>query len=125
MSQEGNTREGRGASYCAATACSSRGTLATETTRKGHVLGLNGDTLCVDGGKVGVLEKRDEVGFCSLLKRHDRRRLETQVRLEVLRNLTHKTLERQLANQKLYKTSRVSLNTRLNPTTKDAPVLFW
>jgi hypothetical protein len=34
-------------------------TLATKTARKLDVLGLDGDTLGVDGAEVGVLEKGD------------------------------------------------------------------
>ena len=56
-------------------------------------LGLDGDTLGVDGGQVGVLEERDEVRLGGLLERHDGRRLEAEVRLEVLGNLTDETLE--------------------------------
>jgi hypothetical protein len=47
----------------------------------------------VDGGKVGVLEEGDEVGLSSLLEGHDRRRLEAEVRLEILSDLTNETLE--------------------------------
>ena len=65
------------------------GTLATEATREGEILGLDGDALGVDGSQVGVLEERDEVRLGSLLKCHDGRRLEAQIRLEVLRNLMH------------------------------------
>ena len=37
--------------------------LTTETTGKLDVLGLDGDTLGVDGAQVGVLKERDEVSF--------------------------------------------------------------
>lgn len=66
----------------------------------------------MDRSQVGVLKERDEVRLGSLLERHDRRRLESEVRLchksnlipfpqykvlvthlEVLSNLTDKTLE--------------------------------
>ena len=49
--------------------------------------------------QVGVLEKRDEVGLGRLLESEHGRRLEAQVRLEVLSNLSHKTLEGQLADE--------------------------
>ena len=75
--------------------------LTTETARESHVLGLDGDTLAVDGTQVGVLEEADKVRLAGLLESTDRRRLETKIGLEVLRNLTHKTLEWQLANQEL------------------------
>ena len=37
------------------------------------ILGLDGDTLGVDGSQVGVLEEGDEVRLCSLLEGHDGR----------------------------------------------------
>jgi hypothetical protein len=55
----------------------------------------------VDGAQVGVFEERDEVGLNGLLKGADGRRLEAEIRLEVLSNLTDETLERQLADQEL------------------------
>jgi hypothetical protein len=71
----------------------------------------------VDGGKVGVLElyrvslgfslhedpthQGNEVSLGCLLKSHDGRRLETEVGLEVLSNLTDQTLEGKLADQEL------------------------
>lgn len=75
--------------------------LATETAGKLDVLGLDGDTLGVDGAQVGVLEEGDEVSLNGLLKSTNGRRLEAQVGLEILSNFTNKTLERQLADQKL------------------------
>ena len=59
----------------------------------------DGDTLGVDGGEVGVLEERDEVRLGRLLERHDGRRLEAEVRLEVLRDLTHEALEAAVGGQ--------------------------
>jgi hypothetical protein len=56
--------------------------LSTETTGELQVLGLDGDTLGVDGGQVGVLEEGDEVRLGSLLESHDGRRLETEVGLD-------------------------------------------
>lgn len=63
--------------------------------------GLNGDTLGVDGTQVGVLKEGDEVGLNGLLESADGGRLEAEVRLEVLGNLTDETLEWQLADQEL------------------------
>lgn len=51
--------------------------------------GLNGDTLGVDGAQVGVLKEGDEVGLDRLLQRTDGRRLEAEVGLEVLGDLTN------------------------------------
>jgi hypothetical protein len=62
---------------------------------------LDGDTLGVDGAQVGVLEERDEVGFDGLLESTDGGGLEAEVGLEVLCDLTNKTLEWQLADEEL------------------------
>ena len=75
--------------------------LTTETAGELDVLGLDGDTLGVDGAKVGVLEQRDEVGLNGLLESTDGRGLEAEVGLEILSNFTDQTLEGQLADQKL------------------------
>ena len=55
----------------------------------------------MDGAQVGVLEKTDQIGLASLLKSSDGGTLETQIGLEILGDLTDKTLEWQLADQKL------------------------
>lgn len=92
--------------------------LTTETTSELDVLGLcellvrgyvecelrrrtDGDTLGVNGTEVGVLEEGDEVGLNGLLESADGRGLEAEIRLEVLSNLTNKTLEGQLADEEL------------------------
>jgi hypothetical protein len=62
---------------------------------------LDGDTLGVDGAQVGVLEEGDEVSLNGLLESTDGGRLEAEVRLEVLGDLTDETLEGKLADQKL------------------------
>jgi histone H3 len=61
----------------------------------------DGDTLGVDGAQVGVLEEGDEVGLDRLLESADGRRLEAEVRLEVLGNLADETLEGELADEEL------------------------
>ena len=55
--------------------------LATETAGEGEVFWLDGDALGMDCREVGVLEERDEVRLRRLLERHDRRGLETEIRL--------------------------------------------
>lgn len=55
----------------------------------------------MDGAEVGVLEERDEVGLNGLLESADGRRLEAEVRLEVLGDLTNQTLEGELADEEL------------------------
>jgi hypothetical protein len=76
-------------------------TLSTEAAGELDVLGLDGDTLGMDGAQVGVLEERDEVGLNGLLESADGRGLEAEVGLEVLGDLTDKTLEGQLADEEL------------------------
>jgi len=72
--------------------------LTTKATSELDVLGLDGDTLGVDGAEVGILEEGDEVSLDGLLKSADGRGLETEIGLEVLSNLTNQALERELAD---------------------------
>ena len=55
----------------------------------------------MDGAEVGVLKERDEVSLNGLLESADGGGLEAEIRLEVLGDLTDKTLEWQLADEKL------------------------
>ena len=55
----------------------------------------------MDSAQVGVLEKTDEVGFGSFLEGGNSGALEAKVSLKVLGNLTDKTLEGQLPDEKL------------------------
>jgi hypothetical protein len=75
--------------------------LATKAAGQLDVLGLDGDTLGVDGAEVGVLEKGDEVRLDGLLEGADGGGLEAKVALEVLGDLTDQTLEGELADEKL------------------------
>jgi len=62
--------------------------LTAETAGQLDVLGLDGDTLGVDGAQVGVLEEGDEVRLDRLLKGADGGGLEAKVALEVLGDFT-------------------------------------
>jgi len=62
---------------------------------------LDGNTLGVDGGKIGVFEKGDEVRFSGLLQRHDGGRLEAKIGFEVLGNFPDEPLEGQLPDQEI------------------------
>ena len=77
------------------------GTFSTDSAGQLDVLGHDGDTLGVDGAKVGVLKETNEVSLRGLLEGHDGRALEAEVGLEVLGNLTDKTLEGELTDEKL------------------------
>ena len=61
----------------------------------------DGDTLGVDGAKVGVFEERDEVSLDGFLERTDGRGLEAEIGLEILSDFTNETLEGELSDQKL------------------------
>jgi hypothetical protein len=75
--------------------------LSTEATSELDILGLDSDTLSVDGSQVGIFEKSNEVSLRGFLKGTNGGRLETEISLEVLSDFTNKTLERKLADQKL------------------------
>ncbi|CAF3664006.1 unnamed protein product [Fusarium graminearum] len=62
--------------------------LTTKAAGELDILGLDGNTLGVDGAQVGVLEEGDEVRLDRLLESTDGGRLESEIRLEVLSNLT-------------------------------------
>ena len=85
--------------FCRQTKC--LGTLATDSAGKLDVLGHDCHTLGVDGAQVGVLEETDQVCLAGLLKSHDGRALEAEISLEVLSDFTYKTLEWELADEKL------------------------
>ena len=55
----------------------------------------------MDSCQVGVLKKAHKVCLCCFLQGKNCRGLEPQVSLEVLSNLTHEPLERELADQQL------------------------
>jgi hypothetical protein len=55
----------------------------------------------MDRCQVGVFKETNKVGLTGFLECTDGRRLESQVGLEILGNLTDETLERELSNQEL------------------------
>lgn len=75
--------------------------LSTDTTCKLNILWHDSNTLCVDCTQVGIFEKTNKVSLRCFLKSKDSSRLETQVGLEVLGDLTNKTLEWSLADEKV------------------------
>ena len=75
--------------------------LAPDAAGELHVLRHDGHTPGVDGAEVGVLEQADQVGLGRLLQSHHGGRLEAEVGLEVLSDLTNQTLERSLLDEKV------------------------
>ena len=81
--------------------CINLSALATDAAGQLHVLRHDCDTLGMDGAEVSVLEQTNKVALCSLLESHHGAALEAQIGLVVLRDLTHKPLKRQLADEQL------------------------
>ena len=81
--------------------CTYLGTFPTDTASKLDILGHDGDSFGVDGTQVSVFKQTNQIGLTSLLQGHDGRALEPEVSLEVLCNLTDKTLEGELTDEEL------------------------
>ena len=77
------------------------GSFTTDATGQLNVLWHDGNALGVNGTQVGVFEQTNQVGFGGFLESQNCSGLEAKVRLEVLSNLTHKALERSLANEEV------------------------
>ena len=75
--------------------------LSTDAASQLDILGHDGDTLGMDGAKVGVLEKTHKVSLGRLLQGEHGGSLEAKVSLKVLGDLTHKSLEGELADKEL------------------------
>jgi hypothetical protein len=75
--------------------------LTTNTSGELDILSHDGHTLSVDGCEVGILEQSNQVSLGSLLESEDSARLEAEISLEVLSNLTDETLEGELPDQEL------------------------
>jgi len=96
--------------------------LSTDATRQLDVLWHDGHTFGMDSAQVGVLEEANQVSFRCLLKSLDSWSLESQVSLEVLGDLTDKTLEWQLSDQKL---SRFLVSPDLSECDSTRSVSVW
>ena len=55
----------------------------------------------MDGSEVGILEETNEVSLSGLLESQNSARLEAEVSLEVLSNLSDESLERELSDEEL------------------------
>ena len=67
--------------------------LTTDATGQLDVLGHDSYTLSVNSTQVGIFEKTNKVCLRGFLEGKDGSGLETEVSLEILGNLPHKTLE--------------------------------
>lgn len=76
--------------------------VAADATGQLHVLRHDGDALAMSCARVGVVENLDEVGLGSLLQRQYGRALAAEVLSEILKNLLHQALERQLTDEQVH-----------------------
>ena len=76
-------------------------TFSTDSASQLNILRHDGNTLGVNGTQVSVFEETNKVGLGGLLKCKNSSTLESKIRLEILCNLTHKALERSLADQEI------------------------
>ena len=75
--------------------------LPANTACELNILGHDGHTLGVDSAEVGVFGESNKVGLGGFLYSQNSRGLKTEKLPEVLGNLTHKTLERCLAEEEI------------------------
>ena len=66
-----------------------------------EVTGHDGDSLGVDGAEVSVFEKRDEVSLSSFLESKHSGALESKFLLELMSDLTNKSLEGKLSDEEI------------------------
>lgn len=83
------------------------------------VFGHNGDSLGVDGTQIGIFKQPHQVCFTGLLKRTNGCTLKPQVGLEILGDLPHQPLERQLPDEQL---GRFLVTTNLSESHGAGPV---
>jgi hypothetical protein len=67
--------------------------LAANATGKHHILGHDGASSGVNGTQVGVLKETNQVSLGGLMESGNSHRLEAQICLEILSNLTDKSLQ--------------------------------
>ena len=75
--------------------------LSSDSASQLNILGHDGHTLRVNGSKVGVLEKTNEVRLCGLLEGQDSARLEAEISLEILSDLSDESLEGKFSDEEL------------------------
>ncbi len=75
--------------------------LSADAAGELNVFRHNCHSLGVDSAQVGVFEETNKVRLSSLLKSEDGRSLESEIALEVLRDLAHETLEGKLADEQV------------------------
>ena len=74
---------------------------ASDSASKLNILWHNGDTLSVNGTEISVFKESNQISLSSFLQRRHGTALEPKIGLEILCDLTNKTLERKFSDQKL------------------------
>ena len=75
---------------------------SANTAGKLNILGHDCYTLSMNSTQVGIFEETNKVRLSSFLKSENSRSLETKIAFgEILSDFTHKTLERQLADEEV------------------------
>jgi hypothetical protein len=75
--------------------------LSSESSSELEILGLDGNSLGVDSGQVGVFKQGNEVSLGSFLKGSDGGRLESEISLEILGDFSDQSLEREFSDEEL------------------------
>jgi len=75
--------------------------VAADAEGEAHVLGRDGDALCVDCAQVCVLEEADEVGLAGLLEGEEGVGLNAEVLLVAAEDLLDEALEGQLLDEEV------------------------
>ncbi len=75
--------------------------LSPDTTSQLNILRHDSHTLGVNSAQVSILKQSNKISLGSLLQSQHRRALKPKIGLEILGNLPHQSLERQLSDQQL------------------------
>ena len=95
---------------------------SADATGELYVLRHDGYSLGVDRTEICVLEKTNQVGFACFLQGHHSGALEAELSLEILGDLTDKSLEWKLADEKL---SGLLVTTDLTKSDSTRSVSVW
>jgi hypothetical protein len=75
--------------------------LSSDSPSQLDILGPDGDAACVNSTQYSVLEQSNEICFSGFLKAAKSGALEAHIRTNFLSDLSHQSLEGQLADEKL------------------------
>jgi hypothetical protein len=95
------------------------GPFSADSTSQLNVLGLDGDTLGMDGTQVSLLEKLHFISLSGFMKCSQSSWLVAKINLEILGNLTDKTLERYLSDEEI---GRLLVTTDLPESHSSRPI---